>query len=86
MRGYVENARTVELFESRFGGPLSGKQRGPWQNRFDRLRFARRPFQVWEMDLSSVEVRAGGLQEPRWKPNVSTPCLNSWNHNSPRSE
>ena len=46
MRRYVENARTVELFERGLGCLPSGKHCGLGQNRFERLpRFARRPFQ-----------------------------------------
>ena len=74
MRGHVENARTVELFERSLGGPLSGKHCGLGQNRFERPRFVRRPFQRREVDLIQVEVRADGLRKPVLKPDVSAPC------------
>ena len=56
MRGDVENARTVELFERRFGSQPPGKHCGLWQNRFERLRFIRRPFQRREINLRKVVV------------------------------
>src|SRR5262245_34555808 len=86
MRGDVENARTVELFERGLGGLPSGKHSGLGQNRFERPRFACRPFQRWEIDSSQVEVRAGGLRKPGWKPDVSSPCPDSWKPNSPCAE
>src|SRR5262245_45789792 len=86
MRGHVENAQAVELFESRLGGLTSGKYCGLGQNRFERPRLASRPFQRREIDSSQVEVRAGGLRKPGWKPDVSVPCRDSWKLNSPCAE
>src|SRR5262245_31046964 len=82
MRGHVENARTVELFERGLGGLPSGKHCGLGQNRFERPRFACRPFQWREKDSRQVEVRAGGFR----RPDVWTTCRDSWKPNSPRAE
>src|SRR5262245_13207288 len=74
MRGNVENARTVELFERGLGGLPSGKHCGLGQNRFERPRFARRTYQRREIDLIQVEVRADGVRKPMWKADVSSLC------------
>ena len=68
MRGHVENARTVELFERGLGGLPSGKHCGLGQNRFERPRFARRPFQRGEIDSRLLKF------EPNWRIATTLPC------------